>query len=189
MKKVILASGSPRRREILQKLHVPFVVERSDYEEDMTLPLSPRELVQHLALEKAKVIARRHPRAVIIAADTVVALGKKIFGKPGNEKNTRAMLRALSGKTHDIFTGFAVMGEGRVIQGVGETRVTFRKISVEEMRRYARSSEAYEKAGAYDLWGFGSIFIKKVEGDILSGVGLPPAQVRAALSACGVKVK
>ena len=188
MRKIVLASSSPRRREILAKSGIPFTVEQSGYDEDLGLQLLPRELVQHFALEKAHAVAARHTDAVVIGADTVVLLGNEIFGKPHTAERMRAMLQKLSGTKHSIITGLAVIdtGSAKETTRIEETIVTFRTITREEIETYVASGEGLEKAGGYALQGGAAPFIERIEGDPLNGIGLPLAALLEELKKFGV---
>jgi len=191
MRTIILASASPNRRKIFERLGIPFTVEESGYEEDMTLGLAPRELVQHLALGKAQAVAARHPDALVIGADTVVVLDGKVFGKPDTPESAREMLRKLSGTMHVILTGLALVdaASGTHSTRVEETRVTFRALSDEEITAYIESGESFGRSGAYAIQGGGMRFVEKIEGDIDNAAGLPLAVVREELEKFGVSEK
>src|SRR3989338_7829548 len=142
MRKIILATSSPRRHEIFARADIPFEAEDSGYEEDLSLPLPPRRLVARFALEKARASAQRHPDAIAIGFDTVVVLEGKIFGKPKDKGEARTMLAALSGRAHSILTGFAIVDgmNKKEITRVEETAVTFRGLSPSEIDAYVDSN-------------------------------------------------
>jgi septum formation protein len=182
-RKLILASGSPRRKELLSKIGIPFEIIVSDYEEDMTLPFSPDELVKHLSRGKAESVAKMHRDAVVLSADTIVAYGATVLGKPHTPERTREMLRLLSGKPHSVFTGFTVIleEEGKNISRAVETKVYFKTLSDKDIEEYIATGEPLEKAGAYAVQLIGQKFIEKVEGDISNVIGLPVDDVEKIL--------
>ncbi|HSW97808.1 MAG TPA: nucleoside triphosphate pyrophosphatase [Candidatus Saccharimonadales bacterium] len=175
MKKIILASTSLQRKEILEKSGIPFIVEASGYVEDMTLPLSPQELVMHLSLGKADTVARRNRNAIIIGADTVVTIEGKVFGKPYTPEKAKEMLTILNGKQNTIVTGVTIIDTetGRKEFFIDETKVYFKSMSESAIDAYIQSGEPLDKAGAYAIQGLGADFIEKIEGDSLNAIGLP----------------
>ena len=176
MKTIVLASGSPRRRELLKRV-VPAFEVLADGGEEMLIPgESPEETVRRLAMQKAENTARRIKKdALILAADTVVVLGEKILGKPVDEAEAFAMLFSLSGKTHRVYTGLAIVdtGTGKKISDFVVTKVRFRPLTEEEIRSYIRSGEPMDKAGAYGIQEIGALFIEGIDGDYFNVVGLP----------------
>jgi septum formation protein len=190
MKKIILASASPRRKEILQKTGIPFIVDESAYEEDNDSGLAPAELAVSHSLGKAMDIAPKYTDAIIISADTIVVLGKKIFGKPKNKIEAAAMLSSLSGKAHTVITGFTILDTAtckRFSRAV-ESRVYFRKLSSEEIAAYIRSKEPMDKAGAYGVQGLGAAIVRRIEGDFFNVMGLPLCELVIALKKFCVKI-
>ncbi len=190
MRNIILASKSPRRIELLRKIGLKFKVEASRYSEKLNPKLKPRALARILSAGKAKSAAARHKNAIIIAADTVVVLGKKVFGQPRSKTEAKKMLKMLSGRSHKVITGFIVMdtASGRKISGEEETKVFFRKLSGEEIKSYVNSGEPAGKAGAYAVQGLGSLLVKRIEGDYFNIVGLPLCSLTEALKKIGVSV-
>ena len=178
-RKIILASGSPRRKELLEKAGVSFEVVVSEYEEDMTLPLSPDELVRYLSCGKAETVAKTHTDAIIISADTIVVYGDTVLGKPHTSLRAQEMLRLLSGKQHSVFTGFTIIleDEKKTISRAVESKVFFKNLSDEEINEYIATGEPLEKAGAYAVQMLGQKFIQKIEGDIPNIIGLPITEV------------
>lgn len=188
MTRVILASGSPRRRAILAATGLPFDVVPSRYEEDNTLNLPPAELVKHLALGKARDVSQRHPDAVVIGADTLVIVDGLVLGKPADAAEVEAMISRLSGRWHSVFTGLALsQGQRTTVEAV-ETRVHLCELSPAQIRRYAQLSEPLDKAGAYGIQAgsAGSLFIDRIEGDYLGVVGLPLNLLGAQLIGFGI---
>ena len=179
--KLILASASPRRRELLEMLGVPHTVFVPDTEEvcDRTV-LSPEELVMGLACRKARAAAEQLTAAghdlsdtVILSADTVVALNGIILEKPTDEDDARRMLRALSGRRHEVFTGIAAIHRGRLAVDVQTTGVCFRALTADMIEHYIASGEPMDKAGAYGIQSRGSLFVDRIDGDYFNVVGLP----------------
>lgn len=171
---VVLASGSPQRREILTRLGIGFEVEVSGAEE--IVHGEPAEVVLANALIKARAVTDRiGPGSLVIGCDTDVVLEDHIIGKPEDEVRAREYLAQLSGRTHSVFSGLALIGpeEERVRTGVAETRVTFRELSPEDVDRYLASGEWRGRAGGYAIQGRGSALVAKVEGDIANVIGLP----------------
>ncbi len=190
MQKIVLASSSPRRTEILSRIGLKFIVDPGDYEEDMTLKLVPRELVKRLSLKKAESVARRHKDAVVIGADTCVVYKNRVLGKPGTPKRARAMLKLLSGTAHSVFTGFTIIDTKtrKRVSRVSESRIYFRKLGGREIDAYVKTGEPLDKAGAYAVQGRGAAFVRKVEGDFFGVMGLPLYEIVRELARFGVKV-
>ena len=187
-RKVILASASAWRKELLKRAGVRFTVEVSGHKEDLTQKLSPHALVRKLALEKANVVAKRRPDALVIAADTVAVFRKKVIGKPRTIKEARRILGAFSEKRHSLLTGFAIVDsktDRSVVKSV-ETFVWFRKLSKKEIDSYVRTREPLTVAGGYAIQGGGASFANRIEGDFYNVVGLPLAAVVAELKKFGV---
>ena len=191
MRNVILASASPWRKKILASTRIPFRVEESGYKENMKLKLAPRVLAQRLALGKAKRVAARHKSAIVIGADTFATYRGKFLGKPYTSRRAIRMLKMLSGKTHTLLTGFAVVDSktGRAISRAVETKVTFRKLSNQEIGEYVKTGEPLNAAGAYVIQEGGARLIKRTEGDVNNIAGLPLADVVDALKKFGVSVR
>lgn len=185
-----MASKSPRRIALLRKIGLKFKVEASKYSENLNLKLEPRSLVRVLSAGKAEYVAARHKNAVIIAADTVVVIRGKIFGKPRSKTEAKKMLKMLSGQSHKVITGFTIIdtGTARKISGEEETKVFFRKLSGEEIKSYVNSGEPMGKAGSYAVQGLGAVIVRRIEGDYFNVVGLPLNSLMAALKKFGVSV-
>lgn len=167
MRKIILASTSPRRRELLEKIGLEFEVLGSDYEEDMSIDLEPLELAKYLSLGKAKAVAKDYQDYIIIAADTFVVLGKKLLGKPGTPEKAVEMLREISGKNVSSISGVTIIdtGSNTTISKSIETNIFIKKLSESEIQKYVASGEPLDKAGAFAIQGLGSVMIEKIEGD------------------------
>jgi septum formation protein len=175
---IVLASGSPRRSEILTSVGWRFTKDSADIDEAELPGESPEVYVQRLALEKAIAVSERHPGAVVLGADTTVVLGERIIGKPRDLDEAREMLASLSGKWHDVLTGVAMVrrAEGEVVASVGgmqRTRVKFAEMSSEEVEFLALEGSPLDKAGAYAVQAQAALFIEGIEGDYWNVVGLP----------------
>ena len=180
MRNVILASQSPRRQELLRRLVPEFSIQPADVDETMNPAFSPEKAVCELARRKAQTIAQTHPDALVIAADTIVVCGS-IFGKPENTEDAARMLRALSGRTHQVMTAVSIAGGGREETCVSVTEVHFRPMSEREIADYIATGEPMDKAGAYGIQGIGSLFIERIEGDYYGVMGLPVCMVSQML--------
>ncbi len=176
--RLILASGSPRRAEILQNIGADFEVYITHADENVEESLSPDALVCELSSRKAKEAARFFPdSALILAADTVVALDGRIMGKPKDEAQAFEMLSLLSGKTHSVYTGYTLTREGLYVSHAIKTDVVFRPLSEDLIYRYIKSGEPFDKAGAYGIQGKGSALVKELRGDYFNVMGLPISAV------------
>lgn len=183
--RLVLASASPRRRELLGQLGLRFEVVAANIDETPH-PQEPAEAyVLRLAREKAGSVAARHPEDWVLAADTTVALGGELLGKPASVEEARSMLQRLSGRTHEVYTGVALAGraEGSL---VARSRVTFRELSMAEIDWYAASGEPLDKAGSYAVQGKGGFLVASVEGSPTNVIGLPLAEAVALLERAGV---
>ncbi len=172
----ILASQSPRRRQLLGQIGFTFRVEPSPFEETIPENGNPADIVRALALEKAEPVSRRFPSALTLGADTVVVHEGVVLGKPEDEAEAHAMLRRLSGETHTVFTGLALLhpASDRRVSACEATRVTFDALSDEEIRAYVASGAPMDKAGAYGIQGdLGAVFVARIEGDFYTVMGLP----------------
>jgi septum formation protein len=174
-KPIILASGSPRRAEILKKIGLHFIIQPSAIDESQARNGSPMEYTQDLAKRKACAVAAQIDNGIVIGADTIVVLGKEILGKPASEAEAEAMLRRLAGKTHRVFTGFAIVDRpsNREITDGEMTEVTFRELDDAEIAAYVRSGEAMDKAGAYGIQDASAVFAERINGCFYNVVGFP----------------
>ncbi len=170
---VILASGSPRRRELLGEMGVSFEIDVPDVDEHVSG--TPDKMVAVLAERKARAVAARRESGIIVAADTLVALDDRALGKPADEEDARRMLRSLSGRVHDVFTGVCVMDakSGKVLTSAERTGVKFRPISEAEICAYVAGGEPMDKAGAYAIQGGAGAFVVGYEGSKTNVIGLP----------------
>ncbi len=185
---LILASASPRRKEILDTLGFPYTIESTSIDEIQLEDENPQEMVIRLSGNKADVISSIYPDATVIGADTIViSPSGKILGKPGNRSEAKSMLTLLSGKTHQVCTGVTVINRNHSFfhSRTTWTSVTMRSVSDEEIDLYANDGEGLDKAGGYAIQGKASVFIKSLTGDYWNVVGLSPAVLSEILVACG----
>jgi septum formation protein len=169
---VILASASPRRRELLTLIGIAHEVRPADIDESAFPDEAPAPHAERLARGKAHALAERHPDAVIIAADTIVVVDGEILGKPRDEAHAEAMLTRLAGREHTVYTAIAVAREARTESAVEAVRVTMRSLSPDEIREYIATGEPMDKAGAYGIQGYGATIVERVDGDYFSVMGL-----------------
>ena len=181
MEPILLASGSPRRKEILQNAGIPFEIAVSRAEEANSGSLSPEELVIRNALAKAGEVASRFPGRVVLGADTLVAVGNTVLGKPKDREEAFRMLRSLAGKPHRVLTGVALVRGTRVLTDAEETKVFFRELTDEQIAAYVATGECDDKAGAYGIQGRGGVLVERIEGDYFNVVGLPLCKVNRML--------
>jgi septum formation protein len=174
---LVLASASPRRRELLTAAGLDFEVLRVDIDETPARGETPEDHVRRLAREKAGAGRVRRPGTVVLAADTIVVLDDRILGKPRDAEDATRMLRALSGRAHEVLTGVAVSGPAGTVVEVARTRVWFQSLSDAEIAGYVGSGEPRDKAGAYAIQGLGSKFVERIDGSYSNVVGLPVALV------------
>ena len=182
---LILASASPRRKALLEQVGLKFRIHPSTAVESVSPTLAPREHVKVLAYLKAKEVAAIYPAGLILGADTIVVVGARILGKPKSQLDAARMLRLLSGKTHKVLTGIALLrpSDGKQVVDVCETAVRFRKLTREDVDTYVKSGEPQDKAGAYAAQGRAAAFIERIEGDFYNVVGLPISRVLKHLAA------
>ena len=178
MSRIILASASPRRRELMELAGYDFEVICADIVEVVPENVQPQEVVMSLALQKAQ----ENEDAVVVGSDTVVALDGKILGKPHSESEACEMLRLLSGRTHKVFTGVAVVGDGKAKNFFDETDVEFYPLGEDEIKKYVATGEPMDKAGAYGIQGKGSVLVKRINGDFFNVMGLPIAKLYREMS-------
>lgn len=183
MKKIILASGSYHRKELLEKTGLVFEVAPSDYEEDMTLDLIPSELAKFLSKGKADRVAEKFEDAIIISADTFICIDGKILGKPHTEERAKFTLNTLSGRTHSVFTGYTIIDtkEKKMVCRAVETKVTFFPLTEEMIEEYIRVGNPLKFAGSYTLNDIQDKFVEKIDGDRNNILGLPVDEVMETL--------
>lgn len=184
--RIILASGSPRRRELLAGLNVNFEIMPADIDESALANESAHELVARLSAQKAQVVSQAHPEALIIAADTVVVLNDEILGKPVDAQENLTFLTRLSGQEHTVMTGHALAHNNKHSVTVVKTRVRFRELSAREKDWYVATGEGLDKAGGYAIQGYGAALIPFIEGDYFNVVGLSVATVVTKAHELGV---
>ncbi len=175
----------------MERMGLEFQVVPSSYEEDMSLPMSPSELVKHLAMGKAEDIARRFSDELVVGADTIVVLGDEVLGKPHTKEMAEKMLKKLNGKKHQVITGLAIIHKdsNTIINEAMATSVFFKVLNDEQIRDYINTGEPLDKAGAYAVQGLGGALIEKVEGDYWNLVGLPASNLAEHLKGFGIIAK
>jgi septum formation protein len=178
---VVLASASPRRVALLRQVGLAFTVVDPGPDREWPGAAEPRHGVRALALEKARRVAARRPAALVIGADTVVVVRGARLGKPADEVGALDMLRLLHGRTHEVWTGVAVVRGGEQRTAAEVTKVRFARLEEAELQAYARSGEPLDKAGAYAIQGLGAQFVRQITGDYFNVVGLPLARLRQVL--------
>lgn len=176
---LILASQSPRRRELLKFINEDFTVKSAEVDETLPDGISPKNAVLYLSKIKAEPF--RSDEDTVIGADTVVAIDGKILGKPNDENEAIAMLRLLSGREHSVFTGVTIIKANKEKSFFAETKVKFFKLSDEEIETYIKTGEPFDKAGAYGIQGYGCLLVEKIEGDYFNVVGLPVSKLNRTL--------
>ena len=182
---LILASASPRRRELLGLTGLPFLIDAPDVDETCSLP--PREAVKELSRRKALAAAQLHPGCVILAADTLVSVDEKALGKPQDAEDAFRMLSLLSGRWHQVYTGVTVVDIGGSLHCEADvTDVHFEEMSEDAIRRYIATGEPMDKAGAYAVQGIAGLWIDQLRGSHTNVIGLPMALTRRLLEKCGL---
>jgi septum formation protein len=183
LEKLLLASQSPRRRELLEQTGIELQIVPSDIDEEDISIKNPAEYVEALSFMKAEKIAKAYPDSWILGADTIVVLQDQILGKPESEHHAIEMLRLLSNREHRVFTGFCIMNKLKraIIKNTVETRVWFKPLSDQEIKWYVDTKEPFDKAGAYGIQGLGAFLVRKIFGSYSNVVGLPVCEVIEAL--------
>ncbi|KQL50094.1 septum formation protein Maf [Brevibacillus choshinensis] len=187
---LVLASSSPRRRELLHTLGIPFTVQTSDVDETTAPGLSPREVVEELAVRKAQVVASTLTEGVVLGSDTIVVLEGQILGKPADEADAFHMLSMLQGREHTVYSGVALINaaSGRVEVSHSHTQVRIRTLSQTEIESYIATHEPMDKAGSYAIQGIGATIVEGITGDYFTVVGLPLCLTANMLSRFGITV-
>ena len=185
---LILASQSPRRRDLLSMLGLEFTVVTADIDETMDEKLSVEEAVAEVCKRKAEAVAVLHPHDTIISADTIVVVDGKVLGKPRNEDHAKDMLRSLSGRSHTVMTAFCLWEKGKAVTHVEQTNLRFKPLSNEEIDAYVATGSPMDKAGAYGIQDQASIFVEALEGDYYNVMGLPVCALVKALRKNGIAV-
>jgi len=188
---IVLASASPKRKELLEMIGLSVIVDPSDCAETKKKGESVLGFARRVSRDKARCVAVRHPNSLIIAADTIGAIGKQIFGKAGNVREARATIQRLSGRTHLAITGTTIIDttKGREKTFVTQTRVTFRRILPDELEWFLDSGEWRGKAACYTIVGKAATFIKKIDGDIGTVLGLPLSELTRQLRMMGYDIQ
>lgn len=181
MKSLILASSSPRRQELLQLLQIPFQSISANVNEDFSEHMKANEVVKELAYRKAAAVAKEHQDHWVIGSDTIVVLNGEILGKPINRADAQETLKKLSGQTHEVYTGVSIILGRHDYVFVEKTNVTFWELSDLEIERYLDTGEPFDKAGSYGIQGYGALFVKQIDGDYYSVVGLPVSRLAREL--------
>ena len=185
MDRIILASRSPRRQELIANIISDFSVVASDAEEVLPEGVAPEDAPAYLAELKAQAVAADYPDDVVIGADTVVILDGEVLGKPRDRDDAVRMLRGLSGKTHTVVTGCAIVKNGQITSFSDITRVEFYPLDDREIMEYIATGEPFDKAGAYGIQGRGCVLVKRIEGDFFNVMGLPVARLKRELEKAG----
>lgn len=182
MRRVVLASESPRRRELMMLSDIPFMTANGHIDETLDVSMGLAKGVEKLACDKALHALQKYPNEMVIGADTVVCLDGEIMGKPKDKEDAFRMLRKLSGKTHEVVTGVAIISESvkEVFNSI--TSVTFYELSDQQIEEYIKKGEFHDKAGAYGIQGKGALLVKEIQGDYFNVVGLPIAELVRRLS-------
>lgn len=173
MKNVILASKSPRRKELLDKCGISFICDPADIDESLNSSVSFEEAIKELSFRKAETVLKRNKDAVIIGSDTIVTIDGAVLGKPKNRKEAKAMLMRLQGRTHRVITGICILSKDRCYQDVSVSEVTFAEMNEKEIDAYIETGECDDKAGAYGIQGYGGRYVTEIKGDYYAIMGLP----------------
>ena len=183
---IVLASASPRRRELLTMLGIPHEVDPAHIDELIKPGERPEALAARLAREKAESVAHRRAGAFVLGADTIVVLGDRVLNKPDSPSDAARMLGELAGKEHTVITAVALVRDGQRWERADQTRVRFRPLTKEFIRAYVATGEPLDKAGAYGVQGYGAALVERIEGDFFSVMGLPVRLVLELLEAAGM---
>jgi septum formation protein len=187
--RVVLASGSPRRRDLLNLIGISHEVRPANIDEAMRPREAPRRHAERLAREKASAVAVRDPDLIVIGADTVVVINRKVLGKPADAGDAARMLGMLSGREHIVITAVAVSRGRKLRSAVEEVRVKFRRLRDDEIEAYIATGEPMDKAGAYGIQGFGATIVERIEGDYFAVMGLPLGRLVGLMRDVGVKYR
>jgi len=185
--RVILASASPRRRQLLNLIGIAHEVRPANIDETVRPRETPRRHAERLAREKASAIAARDPDLITIGADTVVVINRKVLGKPRDEAEAIHMLTQLSGREHTVITAVAVARGRKLRSAIEEVQVKFRRLREDEIEGYVATGEPMDKAGAYGIQGYGATIVERIEGDYFAVMGLPLARLTGLIRDLGVK--
>ncbi|HEX9128610.1 MAG TPA: Maf family protein [Gemmatimonadaceae bacterium] len=185
--RVVLASASPRRRDLLDLIGIAHDVRPANIDETMRPREAPRRYAERLAREKASAIATRDPDLITIGADTVVVINRKVLGKPADANDAARMLRTLSGREHTVITAVAVSRGRKLRSAIEEVRVKFRRLRDDEIDAYIAMGEPMDKAGAYGIQGYGATIVERIEGDYFAVMGLPLVRLVGLMRDVGVR--
>ena len=185
-KNLILASGSPRRSEILSAVGWEFTKQVPDIDETEIRGETPDDYVLRLAKKKAEIIADKHAGSIVLGADTTVVIDGKIIGKPADLDDARCMIEMLSGKEHEVLTGIAIVVGGKTVSGIQRTLVKFAEMNKDEIEFLATEGEPLDKAGGYAVQAQAALFIEYIDGDYWNVVGLPISLVYRLMTECGI---
>jgi len=187
--RVVLASGSPRRRDLLNLIGIEHEVRPANIDETMRPREVPRRHAERLAREKASAVAMRDPALITIGADTVVVINRKVLGKPADADDAARMLRLLSGREHTVITAVAVSRGRKLRSAIEEVRVKFRRLRDDEIEAYIATGEPMDKAGAYGIQGYGATIVERIEGDYFAVMGLPLMRLVGLMRDVGVRYR
>jgi septum formation protein len=187
--RVVLASGSPRRHQLLNLIGIEHEVDPANIDETMRPREAPRRHAERLAREKASLVAVRDPDLITIGADTVVVINRKVLGKPTDTNDAARMLGILSGREHTVITAVAVARGRKLRSAVEEVRVRFRRLREDEIEAYIATGEPMDKAGAYGIQGFGATIVERIEGDYFAVMGLPLVRLVGLMRDVGVRYR
>ena len=187
--RVVLASGSPRRRDLLNLIGIEHEVRPANIDETMRPREVPRRHAERLAREKASAVAMRDPDLITIGADTVVVINRKVLGKPADADDAARMLRMLSGREHTVITAVAVSRGRKLRSAIEEVRVKFRRLRDDEIEAYVATGEPMDKAGAYGIQGYGATIVERIEGDYFAVMGLPLMRLVGLMRDVGVRYR
>jgi septum formation protein len=190
MRQLILASSSSARKTILENVKADFVVDASNYEEDMGLAMAPKDLAIFLSKGKAQDVAKRHPNAVVLGADSFAVFGKQLLGKPHTLQRARETLTMLSGQAHSFITGFTIIDteSSQEYSVTVETKVYLKTLTADDIEAYLAKEDVLNNAASYIIQGLGGIFVDKIEGEYFNVMGLPIATVATALKEFGINL-
>lgn len=187
--KVVLASSSPRRRELLNLIGIAHEVRPANLDESMRPRETPRRHAERLARDKASAIAMRDPDLITIAADTIVVINRKVLGKPIDKEDAARMLAMLSGREHTVITAVAVSRGKKLRSAIEEVKLKFRRLREDEIEAYIATGEPMDKAGAYGIQGYGATIVERVEGDYFAVMGLPLVRLVGLMRDVGVQYR
>jgi septum formation protein len=188
MQTLILASSSPRRKALLQNLNLSFEVSSKNVDESFDPDLQPSEVVMELAQRKAQAVFQEHPEAFVIGSDTIVVFQGQVLHKPIDEADAVSKLRMLSGNMHEVYTGVSILSSKGTTRFFEKTEVLFWELTDDEIMSYVQTGEPLDKAGAYGIQGYGSMLVKKMNGDYYAVVGLPVSRTIRELKKLGYKM-